>query len=76
MDQDRERKGNTKKQDSPKMKQNLILCQSKINVCVLQPNQPALCFSSYHGGNAFLGYLFQWLNGLAVEMMHLGKKSV
>lgn len=48
------------------------MCQSEINVCVLQPNQPALCFSSYSGGNDFLGYLFRWLNGLAVVKVHLG----
>lgn len=50
----------------------LILCQTKINVYILQPNQWTLHFSSCSGGNDFLGYLFQWLDGLAVVKVHLG----
>lgn len=53
-----------------------IFCQSKLNVCVLQQNHPALYFSSYSGDNDFLGYLFQWLNGLAIIKMHLGLNLV
>jgi len=37
----------------------------------LQQNQLVFYVSSYSGGKGFLGYLFQWLNNLAVVKVYL-----